>query len=426
MNNKNGENLFLESKRCGGALYYHNVYSFYDEPLIFTALNQFEQLFFCYALGCDDDNDRWIIVPVSPEVINELEQKDRSILSVLKPRKNHQVFLARISLADASVDEQLVNIDTLDVLMPRDDIFILENVNYDGKRRHSHRIRIASRKSKQLVSSVINDASRLFGEFFDRFLEKCGISVDSFPVDAVHGSFVFRVMVKPKSKKDVSFQVDGHNALMKLNKQEDFFSVMEDKEIDLRVVKRLFNLVQSKDLQIQLIDEVSTSKILDISPDYVSALMPELDSRLSTYLDSSMVPQADNFETLIKYLGIVASGEPVTEDNFGLVRRQHGYYYDACELLELVDEFSMVTPLGKHALEVKDTPEFFRIMARQFEKTECGYLWMSLEGVSSILEINEESAAEFLIKYCNGLSENTSRRRAQTLKVWVLKFKEHA
>ncbi|GIC17384.1 hypothetical protein VCSRO98_3255 [Vibrio cholerae] len=49
---------------------------------------------------------------------------------------------------------------------------------------------------------------------------------------------------------------------------------------------------------------------------------------------------------------------------------------------------------------------------------------MLKQGVNSMLDIQEDSATEFLIENCNGLSDNTSRRRAQTLKSWVRKFKE--
>ncbi|MBB1464778.1 hypothetical protein H5300_15795 [Vibrio sp. SG41-7] len=413
--------LFLKSNRCG-SLYYHNVYSYYDGPIIFTALNEYDQLFFCYSLGTDDASDRWLVVPTSQDKINSLEQKDIPIIKMIKPSALAKVLLVKIDLDNFEVSEEFVVAKKLPYKLPKETVFIRENINYDGKRRHSHRIRIAKNNSKHdIVSETLNKVSEVFGEFCRHYLNKHDISVSFYPRDAVKGSFVYRV--KTTTKDSESFETKGYELLSKISSHQDFLDSLEQQEIDLRLVRKLFDLIGTNNIEIQFIDESSTQTILDLSPSYVDGLLPAIDEKLGSYLDSTMVPQADNLSRIKLYLNIVSSGRVVTADELDVDPRQVSYYRDACKTLSLIHEYSSLTPLGLKVAESKDENEWLKIIQRQFEESDCGYLWMLDQQVKSTLNIDENTAAQFLIENCNGLSESTSRRRAQTLKSWVIKFK---
>lgn len=415
--------LFLTSSRCG-SLYYHNVYSYYDEPLIFTALNEYDQLFFCYSLGCDEQHDCWIIVPASQEKVNRLEQKDIPIVHMIKPSVSAKVLLTKIGLDTNEVSEEFVVAKKLPYKMPQDNVFIRENINYDGRKKHSHRIRIAKKSNKDIISETLNQVSEVFGEFCRHYLKKHEISVSFYPRDAVEGSFVYRV--KTATKDEIDFRTKGYELLSKVSSHEDFLSSLEAQEIDLRIVRKLFDLIGSNDIEIQLIDEDSTQTILGLEPNYVEELLPDINDKLGSYLDSTMVPQADSLERIRLYLNIVDRNRVVTAKELGVEPRQVSYYRDACKLLSLIHDYSSLTPLGMKVAASQNDEEWVKIIQRQFEESDCGHIWMLKQDVSSILDIQENSAAEFLIENCNGLSDNTSRRRAQTLKSWVRKFKEFA
>ncbi|MDF4498199.1 hypothetical protein P3467_15725 [Vibrio parahaemolyticus] len=415
--------LFLTSSRCG-SLYYHNVYSYYDEPLIFTALNEYDQLFFCYSLGCDELHDRWIIVPASQEKVNRLEQKDIPIVHMIKPSVSAKVLLTKIDLDTSEVSEEFVVAKKLPYKMPQNNVFIRENINYDGRRKHSHRIRIAKKSNKDIISETLNQVSEVFGEFCRHYLKKHEISVSFYPRDAVEGSFVYRV--KTATKDETDFRTKGYELLSKVSSHEDFLSSLEAQEIDLRIIRKLFDLIGSNDIEIQLIDEDSTQTILGLEPNYVEELLPDINDKLGSYLDSTMVPQADSLERIRLYLNIVDRNRVVTAKELGVEPRQVSYYRDACKLLSLIHDYSSLTPLGMKVAASQNDEEWVKIIQRQFEESDCGHIWMLKQDVSSILDIQENSAAEFLIENCNGLSDNTSRRRAQTLKSWVRKFKEFA
>ena len=415
------ELLFLESNRCG-SLYYHNVYSYYDEPLIFTALNEFGQLFFCYSLGCDETHDRWIVVPTSQERVNRLEQKDIPIVQMIKQSAVSKVLLVRIDLDSFDVTEDFTLAKKLPYKMPEEHVYIRENVNYDGKRKHSHRIRIAKKANKKdIISETLNQVSEVFGEFCRHYLRKHDIPVSFYPRDAVTGSFVYRV--KTITDDQDSFRTKGYELLNKVSSHEDFIASLEQQEVDLRIVRKLFDLIGSNDIEIQFIDESSTQTILSLQPSYVEDLLPTIDDKLGSYLDSTMVPQADNLDRLKQYLSIVDRKKIVTADELGVDQRQVSYYRDACKTLSLIHDYSSLTPLGMKVATSSDEGEWIKIIQRQFEESDCGHIWMINQGVDSMTKIDEGTAAQFLIENCNGLSENTSRRRAQTLKSWVKKFK---
>ncbi|MBF4354609.1 hypothetical protein EAY36_25565, partial [Vibrio anguillarum] len=246
---------------------------------------------------------RWIVVPASQEKVNRLEQKDIPIVHMLKPSASAKVLLIKIDVDTGIVSEDFVIAKKLPYKMPQDNIFIRENINYDGKRKHSHRIRIAKKSHKDIISETLNQVSEVFGEFCRHYLKKHEISVSFYPRDAVEGSFVYRVKTTTKDEND--FRTKGYALLSKVSSHEDFLSSLEAQEIDLRIVRKLFDLIGSNDIEIQLIDEDSTQTILGLESNYVEQLLPDINDKLGSYLDSTMVPQADNLDRIKLYLSIV-------------------------------------------------------------------------------------------------------------------------
>src|SRR5690606_27437167 len=127
-----------------------------------------------------------------------------SITGMIKQAGKIRILLLEIDLNDFSIKESLINSKGLNFKMPNDNIFIHENINYDGRRKHTHRIRIAKTSSSEIMSEVLNKVSEVFGEFCRHYLRKHDISVSLFPQDAVEGSFVYRV--KTKAKDDYLFK----------------------------------------------------------------------------------------------------------------------------------------------------------------------------------------------------------------------------
>jgi len=243
------------------------VYSFYDEPIIFTALNEFDQLFFCYSLGCDETHDRWLIVPVSQDRVNKLEQKDLPIIKILKPSAKTKLTEIRIDLKTFEISESLRVAKELPYQMPSDKVFIHENINYDGRRNYSHRIRVAKVKNSDIMSETLNKVSEVFVEFCRHYLRKHSIKISLYAKDAVRGSFVYRM--KAVTKNEEQLKTEGYRLLSGISSRDDFLKSLEEREVDLRILRKLFDLIGSNDIEVQLVDEESTETILNLSPNYV-------------------------------------------------------------------------------------------------------------------------------------------------------------
>ncbi|MGI2158050.1 DUF6575 domain-containing protein [Shewanella baltica] len=411
---------FMDCERFG-VLSYHNVYSFYYTPIAFTALNEFGQIFFCYSLGMDDvfENEMWLISPISEELLNKLEQKEIAILNAMQQSSKSKTLFVKVNLNTGEKFEAIESVNKLPYILPESDVLISENINYDGRRKHTHRIRFFKNNKTPINSGILDGASKAFNDFCKNFLNKFEINNNFFHQDAINGSFVYRV----KSDNIAELQDRGHEILSRIASEVDFINALDNKEIDLRIARNLFEALLENDLNVQLYDEQTTDLIFSLDHDYVARLLVAVDERIGRYLDSTMVPQADNLERIKRFLELTSNNQVVTSDSLDVHPRQVNYYRDACQLLSLVHSYGKITPIGFKALNAENDEVFLSIIQRQFEETECGYIWMREQNVNSVLNIDEETAVDFLINNCNGLSDNTSRRRAQTLKSWVKKFK---
>ena len=187
-------------------------------------------------------------------------------------------------------------------------------------------------------------------------------------------------------------------------------------------MRKLFGLLKDNDTDIELIEESSTEVILKLRAEDVQNLLPELDEKLTIYLDSTMVPQADHLDSIKRYIELINQHGYVTADTFDKTPRQVSYYRDAVILLGLLHDYGKLTPIGLRALELGRN-DFVGLLKNQFEETECGYIWMNVSGVTSATSLNENAAGDFLIEHCRGLSKNTAQRRGATLKRWIEEFK---
>lgn len=413
--------LFLETDF--GKLFYHNVYAFYGEPVVFTAFNEYRQFFFCYSLGLDDEqkNDLWLIMPISEDKKNRLEQKDIPVINMMKGDDCKKIKLIKLDIDTGDKEEIWISTQNYTYLMPGEDIYITENVNWDNTRAYTHKIRVAA---KNLTNATLNEITILFSKLVESIFSNNNISISLFPQDAIHGSFVFRVKTKYKNKPTKENKDKSYHDLQSFSNVNKFKELLDNKSFDIKSTWKLLSLIKSDDFVIQFIDENSTMKLLDINSDLAGNLLNILEPKLTTYLDSTMVPQANDLEKIKKYLDILKSDNIVTENKLGVTQRQVSYYRDACYLLGLINsEYNYLTPVGHKITEIEEKNDWLKILRVQFENSECGYLWMKNQNVFSILDINPNSATNFLLDNANGLGEDTSKRRASTLKCWVNQFK---
>ncbi|HDY8397080.1 TPA: hypothetical protein RRG89_004935, partial [Klebsiella pneumoniae] len=142
------------------------------------------------------------------------------------------------------------------------------------------------------------------------------------------------------------------------------------------------------------------------------------------YFSSELVPQADDIHRVIKLVSSVGNNELFNEESEGITPRQINYYKHAAKLLGLVKSNGFVLqPLGWKVFYAQNSKEKISLLAEAFENSDCGWAWMKYCGVEKITEIDESTAAAFLIEKANGLAVDTAKRRSKTLFSWVKEFK---
>ncbi|KKZ53907.1 DUF6575 domain-containing protein [Haemophilus haemolyticus] len=427
MTNKNL--LFVNNPKFG-KLNYHNVYTYYDEPLMFSAKNEFGHIYFCYSLGCDKTHDRWLIIPTTPEHINRFEQKDISISSMIRGSlKGKITYLLKFDLDNLEQSLSLLEEGDFNYKLPNDDLFIHENINYDGTRDYTHRIRIAVNDKSNQTISIINNISESFGLLLNNaFKSMFNIKTSFLLRDAVPGSYVQRVKTELSSKEIQKEDLLPlfHGGLAKLSNKDEMSELVTNNVLDLKIIRELVDKLSSYKADIQVIDETTTKTVFNLKYDIAEQLLPIINNKLENHLDSSMVPQANSLDLVKNYVGALKKRGIVTVDDLtGLTTsRQVLYYKDACRILNLIKD-GYLTPQGQRIAELDVRSEWLAIIKSEFENSYCGYLWMKSQNVSSVTDItNETSAIQFLKEKATGLSENTSERRARTLINWLREFKQ--
>lgn len=110
-----------------GELAYLNVYAYYDQPVMFSAKNQFGERYVCYSLGCENLTEEWLVIPSPLETIKSLEDKELSVSKLIKDAlKGDSLFLLKIKIDNFEQTVEKVEKVGFNYLLPEDNIYILE------------------------------------------------------------------------------------------------------------------------------------------------------------------------------------------------------------------------------------------------------------------------------------------------------------
>lgn len=144
---------------------------------------------------------------------------------------------------------------------------------------------------------------------------------------------------------------------------------------------------------------------------------------LNRSLSSSDIPQWDRLGMLLPMVQYLATGEgdsPIAE----LQTRHQQYVFHALKMFGLCDTRRNLTDAGRAVAERFDGSRKSRneIIRECIENTLIAQKWMRHCGVTGFHFVDGNTAMEFLLENSD-VSESTAKRRARTLKRWVLFFK---
>lgn len=283
-------------------------------------------------------------------------------------------------------------------------------------------IRSARRTSSRLdlegVGKIHQEWSRTLAAF------STNGAVQFVPIDASIGSFI----VQLELRRDTSDFADVIEALRELA-ETDSQGVPSDARSKAAAQRRSSMLSLLVALaEADAILEVTTTgpgteglESIEIRPPEARVLS-QLQQEASGRIASEDVPQADELETVFRFVEFIAKGKYPTPDDLGVVRRQVNYYRRATEILGYRRNGAL-TPLGGVLNRLTGKAKWRAALAH-FMVTDVASAWLAWSKKRSFEQIDPQSAEAFLAACATGLSPSTTKRRAQTLRTWHLTLAE--
>lgn len=206
--------------------------------------------------------------------------------------------------------------------------------------------------------------------------------------------------------------------------KKDILPLLEKNDIDIKVFLNFLKTIELSSVDFELRSSASPDQIIKLYKNDAELYLLKLKKRALSYISSIRVPQGNDIEKVFQYVEIKWKGEPVTAENLNVDSRLVDYYRHAALILGFLEYNGELTPQGER-LALSDESTRYRITANAFEASECAWAWMNHCDITSLADIDANTAMDFLSQCCPSLSGDTISRRANTLKSWCKQLKPH-
>lgn len=296
-------------------------------------------------------------------------------------------------------------------------------------------------KSWSIVASAIDKLERLFQEVADVTFQSITTLPSFTPAQAIPGSWTILLQMSLNSNQSnllaraissLSSADNGENesnlSITDIENEEDAsnLSIVDSwrdcvarlKGDNLRV-----DLAVSTDMsELNIIRSISTEDF----PNEEESIQPNI------RVLSHDVPQANILERVIDFASLLIQypSSPLTVrqkflEVHEITYRSFSYYRRSAEILGLADEREQPTTACYMLNRSLTQEKKIRFLAYQFISSKVGSAWFKWQNANDLLEIQPDTATDFLLAVCPSLSEITVQRRAQTLKSWVRMFQQN-
>ncbi|HDU8042129.1 TPA: hypothetical protein RGJ92_003329 [Cronobacter sakazakii] len=424
-------NIFLPNTMMG-TLYYKKVYEFFEEPRFFSVENEVNSLFIVYWIGEDDESDSWFVVPISPARLELIERKRIDIRDALINQEQHFFYELKAPY-DRSVKPEwdVKSIEQIhDFQLPASHLFISsvapvlangrigEPIKYSTHEIHLEKSSKSS--SHNLVLSHVSNVCDRFSELYEGLLEYTKEKDKLRPVDARPGSFILSFQAEKLSAYEDILKT--LSSLME--KRVNIFDFIKNNGIDIQAFSNLLQSIVSTGTNMELKSNQTGEMIFVITKAGASYYLKDITRLSNLTVGGHQIPQADLLDTVFKVVEVKWSGEPCTVVNTGLNERHVYYYQHAAKVLGLLDSYGKVTTVGQQLVQADNNLKY-KIAARCFEVSHCGWAWINWAEVENLSQLDPDSAEQFLLEQCHSLSRDTVIRRATTMKKWCRELKDN-
>lgn len=282
-------------------------------------------------------------------------------------------------------------------------------------------------KPWSVIASAIDKLEHLFQEVADETFGSVTKLPTFTPAQAIPGSWtiILHIAVSDNQSNSLARAIaslsstkyrENESNISLANSWED--CVAKFKEDDLRV-----NLaVSTHDPEFQVVQSISTEDI------------PKVEQSLHQNIRvlSRDIPQANNLERVLSFASLLLqypSTPSTVKQKFleinNIHERQFFYYRRSVEILGLADERQRPTTACDMLNRLPSREAKMRFLAYQFISSNVGSAWFKWQNANDLLDIQPETASNFLSEVCPSLAEETDKRRVQTLQAWIRIFREN-
>jgi len=413
-----------------GKLEIKKVYSFYDVPRTFLAENKkTKSSYLVYWFSESETEDQWYYAPVNAMEIRNLDSgfiqirdffTNKNLLVISTPYDNSTYKLI-------TTNYHKIQLDTLPptgyfVSVDDDGEFSINRQFDKDLSSNVHEVRIYRDRSEKNIDwnpiqKIINSWNSLYGKLIK---SQCDEDDSLIPYAASIGSYKSKFI----AEKNDLFLSNIQGFIDAIKSEDSDFNSIKEFGIDLDDFEDLLSNLRTYNYKLEIISNTGAS-IFTIDAKKLASEQEKIQEHNQRYFASDLVPQADDIYRVIKLIECTAKNELFNEESEGITSRQISYYKHAAKLLGLIkDNGFVLQPLGWKVYYASSNSDKLSLLAGAFENSVCGWAWMKYCDVEDVLDVELESAKDFLIEKANGLSENTAKRRAKTLKSWLTEFKK--
>lgn len=411
------------SHRAFGKLRIINVYLEFDGPKIFHAENESGSTFFAYWVGDEATYENWYVIPCSKTKIIAFEKKQLNLRNILEEQE--QDYFYDIKLPFSSNEELYVDFrhknKISEIALPEENVFVKRVVVYSPSTLENnliptHELIVSKTNKKSKKNVLLEQMSHVcdrFSELVFGFNKSHNITSTLQPLNARYGSFAISLHAEDLNK----FEEFLEKASSLMIHKKDIIPFLEDWDIDIKVFLNLLKAIEHSSIDFELRSSAEPDKVIKIYKLDAEIYLSRLKKRAMTYISSIKVPQGNDIEKVFKLVELKWKNEPVNAITLSVQPRLVAYYRQSAHILGFMEYNGELTPQGQR-VALSDDRTKYRIAANAFESSECAWAWMNHYDLTSIADINPNTAINFLTERCPTLSGETVTRRANTLTSW--------
>ncbi|CZV06590.1 Uncharacterised protein [Enterobacter hormaechei] len=418
-----------------GELYFNAIYDYFDGPKLFSLINGKGDLFLCYWIDETDEKLEWIIISITKSRLLKFESKEIDIYDILD-KKEDSIFYIVDTFFDKKLDCQILtyigNINEK-IAMPDKGLSVsftnvlltaqeVKEIKENGHLLADYSIHIDKpTKSKAKIDFRATIPSfDIIEEFYTEFLSSFKQSDKLIPVAGKPGSFILDFNAKKFSLAEpILIKLSDY-----IKNRADLDDLIKNERIPSQSLEKLFNHIIDNDVIIDISNKHSDKVVIKIDKNDAEFYIKKLNKIAQLNVTSQQVPQADTLEKVYSVVENIWRNGFLVRETLDLSPRHILYYFDACKILGLISESNSITSVGQQ-LVLSDIDKKHAIVAQCFENSHCGWTWVTWSEVTSITEVNPETAKAFLNACAPTLSQSTRDRRARTLRTWCRELQEY-